>query len=467
MATRENQGLQISLIVSVIIIVGLLVILYFFWSQGAEATRRADSAASNLQTTQDAQRTTLAEFNQVKVMLGHPEDAAFDEIQKSFDNSMTMFADNIPKESRSLFDLIDFLYTELQKRNTQLADALERENKLTANLEQVRQEEKGISVKYEQGQKESDDKLKQELASYTQQIKRVNDEKSQFNDQLQKKGQQIAKITADSQDTIATLNKNVDTLNLRVEGLQSILDGLKVETHRDPHGKVVWVNQRKGVIYVNLGADDGLRPQITFTVLDQNVNKVKEDAIKGSVEVTRIINGHLAEAKIVRDDIANLMLPGDKVYSPVWTPGGFLRFALAGNLDLDDDTKSDRDKLRDIITLNRGVIDAEMDDAGKISGKLTLQTRYLVLGEAPTDESAKDYGTAWTTMIEEARRLGVELIGLDELLGLMGWKEPPKAEKIGKSRRADNYPPTDSDDAEDSSTDNGNRDAPFRERRPG
>ena len=48
-------------------------------------------------------------------------------------------------------------------------------------------------------------------------------------------------------------------------------------------------------------------------------------------------DGPVAEARIVEDRISDPIMPGDKVYTPVWGPGEQRRFALTGFLDVDGD----------------------------------------------------------------------------------------------------------------------------------
>ena len=156
------------------------------------------------------------------------------------------------------------------------------------------------------------------------------------------------------------------------------------ETFEVPSGHVVTVNQNEHTVWLNLGSADGLRSQISFSVFNADVNAVQKAERKARIEITRVIDQHLSEARIVEDDLTDPILRGDVVYSPAWRPGVKVRFALAGFMDINGDGKSDRELVRNVITLNGGVIDSELKDDGTVVGKLDAGTRFFVQGDSPT-----------------------------------------------------------------------------------
>ena len=159
---------------------------------------------------------------------------------------------------------------------------------------------------------------------------------------------------------------------------------------------IAWVNLRERMVWVNLGTADKLRPQVTLSVYDKGATKVAQGDSKGSIEVLRVIEPHLAEACIVDDQVSNPILPGDVVHTPAWRPGRAVHFALAGVLDVTDDGKSDRELVVNLIHRNGGEIDAELKDDGTIQGQLTSETRYLLQGIKPTDTADAAKVNSWT-----------------------------------------------------------------------
>ena len=90
-------------------------------------------------------------------------------------------------------------------------------------------------------------------------------------------------------------------------------------------------------------------------------------------------------------------------------------------MDMDGDGRSDQAKVKSIISMNGGVVDAEMlPEDGSIAGKMTTETNYLVQGQKPTDKTNEKLTKGYTTMIDDAQRLGIQMITLDKLLDQMG-----------------------------------------------
>ncbi|MFM9964230.1 MAG: HEAT repeat domain-containing protein, partial [Planctomycetaceae bacterium] len=67
-------------------------------------------------------------------------------------------------------------------------------------------------------------------------------------------------------------------------------------------GQIRWVDQATGSAWINLGEADSVTKRMIF--------KVRE---KGTVELTRIVDGNTSVVRIVRDDLANPIAKGDEI----------------------------------------------------------------------------------------------------------------------------------------------------------
>ena len=108
-------------------------------------------------------------------------------------------------------------------------------------------------------------------------------------------------------------------------------------TFESPSGKIRWVNQRERTVWIDLGRANALPRQLIFAVYSGNTQNVTSAAKKGGVEVSQILGDHLAEARIVDDNISDPLLPGDVVHTPLWTPGVREKFAFTDGMDIDGD----------------------------------------------------------------------------------------------------------------------------------
>jgi len=68
-------------------------------------------------------------------------------------------------------------------------------------------------------------------------------------------------------------------------------------------------------------------------------------------------------------------------------------------------------------------VDAELLADGSIAGEISIETRFLVTGEAPTDKTDERLINGWNSLQEEATRKGLEAMSLQELLDRMGYHD--------------------------------------------
>jgi hypothetical protein len=217
-------------------------------------------------------------------------------------------------------------------------------------------------------------------------------------------------------------------------------------------------------VWINLGAADGLARQTIFSVYGQEETGLAQAERKASIEVTRVLNDHLAEARITSDNPADPIMPGDQIFSPAWKPGEPVHFAFAGLLDIDGDRRSDRELIHGLVASAGGVIDAEVSEAGEQmipGGQVTSSTRYLVLGQAPSDRKGM---TEWSRILTVAEQLGVETLQMDKFLSMIGYQRELRTVPLGKAGRPEDFKPAASNGKAPTST--GNVSDVFRERQP-
>jgi hypothetical protein len=278
-----------------------------------------------------------------------------------------------------------------------------------------------------------------------------------------------------SKDAHTKLQKDSESQIGRLEDINDFLtDAVRKReriTYDRPDGLVRWVDNDSGLVWINLGRDDKLTTRTQFSIYKQSHRGVgrpsapantaddseaTDDAgdrfspgfedIKGSVEVTRVIGAHLAEARILKYDIYDPIQPDDLVYTPLWAPGRPASFAFVGLVDFDNDGASNRDELHEMISgIGGQIIHEVLDDGQRVfytefPGKshpfteedatITLQMKYLVIGKIPDlSEAASDLEkqqfrqiiTHHKKMVAEARETAVRRINLSDFLAHIGY----------------------------------------------
>jgi len=440
MASRDNQGLQIAVILLVMLVVGLGITTGVFYNANLKSL--AEAKAANKKASGESQLKTqyLGERNRLKELIGHSVDATMDEVNAQFTRDVASF---IADEAGKTPDLqqINYRKIPIELRNKygtleqDLATARERENTLVAERDTLR--------------KQTQSEIAEARATadkYAGELRALQNQSQQMRDSLQKQQQtvlaqkqaiegQVFQVTTTKDKVISDRDKEIDRQKGLLLAFEVKKAGEEIQITDVPDGKIVWTNQRERIVWIDLGSADGLRPQMTFSVYEKGVYNLAESKRKGTIEITRIHDRHQAEAQIQEFDITNPIMPGDVFFTPTWDPGHPLEFAMVGVMDVDGDDKDDSSEIRRIIETAGGKVVAYVDDNGTTKGSMTPDARFLILGERPTDSSTESALSSYAELREAARENGVETIRYDRFIdwaGYIGTEELVRLRNISK-----------------------------------
>ncbi|MBI2826996.1 MAG: hypothetical protein HYX69_20155 [Planctomycetia bacterium] len=437
MARAENQGLQIALIVFVMltIVLGVTTFLYFrSYEEAATANKTlAEASVKDKKITADTQ----TEINNIKTLLGVDQQMQYKEIDENFKNDMKQFAATLPADKQHYRQALESLFNSYSEMSAQLAASQDNVKQLQAQLVLRDQERDKQIAKFKEDFNAKAKDAEGEQAKYNDEVTSLKASQSELVTQKEAKGKDLEDARAEAAAKEAGLTK--ENAQLAQENIDK---GITIQKQTNPafevaDGLVVNVNPSTHMLYVNLGRGEHLRPLVTFSVHDARANTKLGKGLKGKIEITKIVNEHLALGRILDEDYGNPITEGDKIYSPLWQAGQQQHFAILGTIDLDGDGKDDRELVKDLITANDGVIDAEMDEQGKVTGKITEFTRYLIEG---TTKDNLAIGTSVSAMKKDASIHGTELIPAVKFFELSGWKNPQQVFRMGPDGTRENLP---------------------------
>jgi hypothetical protein len=464
MAAREGQGLQIAVIIFALLAIVGLGGAYAVYASG-ESTRKELAAAKAAKTQDTATINDLKyEVEACKYMLGlgnatqqsmlaaegQATNKSPDVVQAvaKFESDMKAIegyqGDTVPSYST----MHTILLAALNKKNANIVDANDQTTKVQSDLVAVTAREKERADSEQKAAETAKTELAAEKTNFATTVKSMQDQIATVKTEVDKNSKELAdkvesleKLNAEFVAQATTDKRTIDDFKEKrreTESADTLLNTLRVRNlippelenaqasqFESPDGKVVYVNQRQRLAWINLGAADGLTRQMTFSVLDGRTVGISGGTVKARIEVVRVKDDHSAECRILDDSAGDPIIPGDIITTPTWSPGQFVHFAMAGIMDLhpeDHVKRDDYNLVRDLIKLNRGVIDAELRPDGKRVGNLNVNTRYLVLGEPPDETSTKTALEEFTALKGEADRFGIEKITVQQLLTQMGWK---------------------------------------------
>jgi hypothetical protein len=142
-----------------------------------------------------------------------------------------------------------------------------------------------------------------------------------------------------------------------------------------PDGQIISIDNKAGLVYINLGLADKVYRGLTFTVYDKGIPIPRDGKGKAEIEVlepkdrmsiARIAVSNARKPVLVDDTIANLVWDGNKSRS----------FVVAGNFSFSGSSTPDADgatRVRALIT----------KWGGTVTDKVTPSTDFVVLGTEP------------------------------------------------------------------------------------
>jgi hypothetical protein len=440
MAKRENQGLQIAVILLTMSTLLFLILSVIFWKASDTRLKEATAAKENASKSDEAARKSSEENLELKKWLGYDEAETQDTIRADVEKSLSALGPNFAPEQRNFKQLPKFLIETILAKNAELSNAANLEKELRKERDDAVAQQKELKELTEAAYKKATDEyLEQRKTLEGQSAKqRVEADKAlaesrKTQETLAKKNAELTEELKRIQTELAALGEKTDLLNLQISQYEK-------ESFDRPNGRVTWVNQGLRTVYINLGSEDALRPQATFSIFDSNTTNLARVEKKGSIEVTRILGEHLAEAQVLDDRANNPIVVGDVIYSPIFQKGRPVHFALAGLIDVDRDGQDDRELVRNLISISGGVIDAEVAPDGKRTGNVTIDTRYLVVGERPkSGNNVEAAAEAMEKIQSECDLAGVAQISLDRFLSDIGYQHATRTVGLGANAKGDDF----------------------------
>jgi hypothetical protein len=459
MAARQDQGLQIALIVFVFLFVVFAAMTYLFFKSASDAKQHVAELENQLRDKSSSETKAKDENAHFRQLMGFGEADNSDDVQKTFDDDMKRFGGDPSSGSyRTVLDAVFKSKSETEARESQAKEQLKSMKDQLLAVEAAKEKQ---VVQFQDQMKKAEEDAASQRNQFEKDRKGLEDTKKQLLANLETQRTTYEGKAAELDATIKDLN---DKLGKSEHAKQNLLAEVSKssDTFEVADGRVSLVNQN-GTVWINLGSADSLRRQITFSVFDADQRDAARAEKKGSIEVTKILGDHLAEARISDDDSKNPILSGDQIYSQVWHRGKKLHFAINGVIDVDGDGKSDLQMIRDLVDLNGGVVDAYLGEDGKVNGEITVNTRYLVMGKFPESATQTGMQKGWQQMIDDAKTNGVEVIKLDKFLNQVGYAPKDRTVQMGAGSRHEDFP---SDASSASGTAPQQGAAPFRSRSP-
>ncbi len=464
MAARDDSVIRGSLIACLIFLVLSLALNFLFWRWGNLAAQDSVAMEERLTSAQNDLRKGSEQIQLMKAMLGvgSMSDAQFELLSQSSsgDPDMELIEQNYIKDmailgpeaeaqDRNYHNIPEFLVNAIRSRNEQFGQARE---EATTIRTQADSDVNNARLAQTQAEKNRDDetkKLEMERSQFADDRERMKSTTEETRDQLTTIVQDMNILRKQKADEISKLSLRSSQLVETVDTQRLELNRLRSDQFESVQGLVTFVNQN--VITINLGSADDLRTGVTFGIIDGDETRLQDARVKASVQVTKILGEHLAEARVVlMPEIRYPIIPGDQIWSPFWAPGRQVKIAILGDIDIDGDDRPDTEALKGMITAAGATVAAVIGADGEIEGTLDSSVRFLVYGETLTigdgsntelDEAAAAAEAKVGRVKDQAGELGITVIPSWKLQAYLKTINDSLTTPLGSAVRGKDFPP--------------------------
>ena len=453
-ASNKSVGLQISFGIVALLTIILGVGWYLTYRDFQDNLAELAEAQTKLTNEQTVSRDLDNDLEVLKGMTGHefpevgnPQDAGANTVLGGIQGDLAKVPDlqtgTYSAAVAFLNQRLDDVGSERDTKSQELSDANKKISELRGEYQTMVDQHKEAREAAERDNQDlirsKDEEVRNKQAQIDDLRRSLNDLQVEYDDARAAWDTERKKFQSDQEQLIAQVD------NLR----EKLKDATRVSFER-ADGLVRWVDNTAGLVWINLGSDDGLKTRTTFSVYRKGHHGVgggDAEDIKGSIEITRIMGGHSAEGRIVSEDIYDPISKGDPVYTPLWSPGRREKFAVVGLIDLDQDGILDRQRFHDLVAdAGASLVHEVTDDGTRIrftrfpnewldwsegDPELDSDTKYLILADIPDPalavrEEDKEIRTRIAGQLDrfrdEARRLGIEEINLSDFLAYIGYR---------------------------------------------
>lgn len=448
---RDDSVIRGSLIAALILLVLSLALNYFLYRWGDEQSSSEKSKSTQLANANQSIASLSGQLETLKKMLGVGvmSDAEFqglatsdsgdpdiDSIAQRFVQDVSQMGQAIDPANRNYPAIPEFLVNSLRDRNVQTT---QRSDELTRVEEQAKSDvmiAEQATADAKQALKQMETTLAQRTTEFEESREAMKRTNAEIADTLTNSQRDMQNLRTETQRQLAAKAKELSDLKTTIDFQRRRINELQQVEFEVAQGEVTYVSGN--LVQVNLGSADGLRPSVVFSVIDADATRVTDSKPKAKVEVIQVRRDHLSICRVVEaPPLSDPIVAGDKIYSPFWAPGRTVKIALAGEIDLDNDGRSDTEMIRGMI----------LAAGGKVVEELDPEVRFLVVGD-PMELGGDPESPAVQRKIKElgdfkvkAAEMGVTVIPAWKLMNYIQVISDTKTTPLGSAARGSDFKP--------------------------
>ncbi|MBB3205622.1 hypothetical protein FHS27_001426 [Rhodopirellula rubra] len=463
MAARDDSVIRGSLIACLIFLVLSLALNFFLYRWGSVESLTAVASKDRLTSAQSELQTLQSQATMMKAMLGVGglTQAQFDQltsstggdpdmetIERQFARDMSYFGPEVDPQNRNYPNLPEVLVNAIRSRNVQYGQARDEATKIRVQTASEVDLARKAQEQAESDKDKANKQLEVEMSKYAEDREKMKETGEKNKDTLLQTSKKLNALSKKLQTELANFKTREDKLLSTINTQLIELTKLRSDNFESTQGVITYVVRDGNVVNINLGSSEALRPGVTFGVIDGDETRLQDAKVKATIQVTKILGEHRAEARVVaRPEFRYPIISGDKIYSPFWSPGRRVKIALGWNIDLDGDERPDTEGVASMVRAAGAEVAAILQPDLSTDGDFDSSVRFLVLGEPPEADGEADarevvaLGRAKTM----AKELGVTVIPAWKLQAYLRTIDDSLTTPLGSAVRGSDFAPDPSD----------------------
>jgi CHASE3 domain sensor protein len=261
--------------------------------------------------------------------------------------------------------------------------------------------------------------------------KALAEARQSWNSRIEEKDRQVA----DMETQLRKLQHDLLVAQTKVAEAEGRIRNSKHAADRgpEPDGKLISIDVRKNIGYIDLGKEDRIHIGTTFAVFDGHGEIKNDTKPKGQVIVKNVM-AKTSEVEIVPAAAGNPVLAGDLIANVAYDRRGTVVFFVVGGFDLNGNGVEDEHGAESVQNMIRQY-------GGKVVDQITPDVDYVVTGDAPKLPPRPAPGSPQSQMqlwqdkyarldqyrkaVEDAKTFQIPVLNTNRLLALLGRASNP------------------------------------------
>ena len=469
-ANRTVASLTIALIVFVMLTFVLAITTYLFFKQRIDEEVKTVAAVAETNKARTELAAAIEEKRKIQEILGIPDEKTVAQIEAETNARFTGEFVGFDTEPKTYLTLIEWLVKSIREKDEQMAaqkldhekqivekdqaieaekttvartitdrdaivaDAKSEKEKFDASRGEHESQQKTLAETRDKALEESTafDKLKAEVAKGVQYLGPEQQKDFQARQDPEGQLEVLYRALRTGRAEIVRQNDILATLRAADPAVQAAVNNANPKDDRIDgfDGRVISVDPAERTVLISCRTTRGLRPGLMLSVFDPADPRPQVGNQKGLLEVVAVEGPTVARARIRRDSFRDPILGGDGVATSFWAPGESPEVVILGFVQLDTDDPPDTDFLKSVLErAGARVVDSVTPNTALVVDGGLPKKKVAAEGEAEGDaegEAGKVPGWRASDVkrrdreTKNARNLGIRIVGLEEMLKLLG-----------------------------------------------